>query len=438
MGDSPSDVVTSRFGWKFAGVLGITVLVVILLTLVVQLACFREPGLVVRVAPGLATGAQQPSPSAIDHTSSDINTASIRLDTLTQRLASYERELDAVNRVATALIGLASLYALALGVSQYLSTDYAVKRLDRAIADAKEDIKDATARSKESATVVQQMQGDLARQYPMMQGLGTALSGIVDQLNKVLKTTEEREVGQQFDASEQDRFKLTIIENVLPLYYHFTVSDSALSEMFRGVGRFYLDKYAARKSKDPAPELLNDSDLMRAEYYLERAIRFDTANHGALNDLAWLQHERGERKEAAANWRKSLSVREQQQRARYNLAIWRADEERDLKAAIDELTMALKQTTWERYESHQRVADLLYNRACYYGRWGAQIRAEEGRDHDPHAEASLKDLVAYLEKVVNVDEEARKDLARDLADDLKWVAERRPNEMAKIKQQMGL
>jgi len=61
---------------------------------------------------------------------------SARLAQYRAEAAQYRGEADALRSLVMLLIGLGSLYAIALGVAQYVSAEQTVKRADQSISDA--------------------------------------------------------------------------------------------------------------------------------------------------------------------------------------------------------------------------------------------------------------------------------------------------------------
>jgi tetratricopeptide (TPR) repeat protein len=376
--------------------------------------------------------------------------------------AQYRAESEAVGRYAIVLIGLGSLYAIALAAAQYVSVERSVKRAEEIVTHADSKIKDAAERSKESAdrvdrTLMEAVQrskdsaekvdrtlAELLQNYPMMQGLGAALTEIVAKLNRLLDDTEESDIEIAYRRlGVDDRFEILMVERLLPIYDHFSGPAPSLSEMFRGVGRFYLGRFrdaklAQRRGEDVTPM---EDDLRRARYYLQRAIRFDSRNYAAMNDAAVALDELKRRREAIAYYEASLREQPKQQRALYNLAYAAYEQAREhadtghVDRAVDGyreaerlITEALGLVLWERHQSGRRVCDLHYNRACFRSRLG-EITGE-----DSFADGSVDDLT---HSAAQPTDELRSALRTDLTGDLQWIYARRGAEIDEIAKRMG-
>ncbi len=343
----------------------------------------------------------------------------VELDAYGKQLATYEKELDTLNKLAAVLIGLGALYAIVLGVAQYQTLKDNIERADKAIDDARE-------RSERSAEEVKAVYTDLQKSYPMMRGLGQALDDIVSEQERLLVTTEVLEIAETYESlAAEARFRFVSTENLLPLYDHFTGTETRLSEMFRGVGRFYMAKYAWMKRTPPAPSPKESPELMRARYYLERALRFNAHNYACLNDLGWVSDELGNVRDAECHYQLSYELQKNQQRAQYNLAILVGAN--DLTRAVALLTQAIAEKNWERHPSGTRVRDLHYNRACYYSLLGAKTTDLRCAD------LALADL---REGCKEPNEETKRIFPGDLQGDLKWLRGQRPKEVAEIETQV--
>ena len=346
--------------------------------------------------------------------SGEVDMLSARLAQYRAEAAQYKGEVDALRSLVMLLIGLGSLYAIALGIAQYVNAEQTAKR-------ANDSINDAIARSEKSADRVAAMQAEIERSYPMLHGLGGALTKIVAELNRRLADTEELDIVAAYARlSADDRFRILMLERLLPLYDHFVGADTDLSEMFRGVGRFYLGQYFD-------PGVAGDvkvNSAVRARYYLERSVNFSEGNFAALNDLALVFEQLGNLAQAQQHYQRSLDQQPKQQRARYNLSLL-AYARKDYEAAANIVTEALRIENWQRAASGRRVGDLYYNRGCFRSRRGEETHEERYADL---AIQDLRDTYRYLT------EEIRENFSKDVAEgDLHWLAEVRPDQIHEIR-----
>lgn len=346
--------------------------------------------------------------------SGEVDLLSARLAEYRAEAAQYKGEADALRSLIMLLIGLGSLYAIALGVAQYVNAEQTAKR-------ANESINDAILRSEKSADRVAAMQAEIVRSYPMLHGLGGALTKIVAELNRRLADTEELDIVAAYTRlSADDRFRILMLERLLPLYDHFVGPDADLSEMFRGVGRFYLGQYFD-------PDVSGDikvNSAVRARYYLERSVDFSEGNFAALNDLALVFEELGNVVQAQHHYQRSLDQQPRQQRARYNLALL-AYARKDYESAANIVTEALTFENWQRAASGRRVGDLYYNRGCFRSRRGEETGEER------YADLAVQDL-RHTRRFLT--DEIRGNFSRDVTQgDLEWLAKVRPDQVSEIR-----
>jgi tetratricopeptide (TPR) repeat protein len=351
--------------------------------------------------------------------SSDVELVSARLAQYRAEAAQYKGEADALRSLIMLLIGLGSLYAIALGVAQYVNAEQTAKRADQSINDA-------ITRSEKSADRVAAMQAEIVRNYPMLHGLAGALTRIVAELNRRLADTEELDiVGAYKRLSTDDHFRILMLERLLPLYDHFVGPDADLSEMFRGVGRFYIGQHL----DSSASQGVNVNAAAHARFYLERAIGFSEGNFAALNDLGFVLEEIGDIAEAERLYQRSLLQQPRQQRARYNLALL-AYARKDFETGVNLVTEALTYENWQRAPSGRRVGDLYYNRACFRSRRGA----ETGQDH--YADSAVQDLRDTSRFLTD---EIRTNFSRDVGTgDLEWLNRVRPDQISEVRILFGV
>ena len=276
------------------------------------------------------------------------------------QLAEYRAEAESLRVLAQALIALGSLYAIALGVTQY----FAVAQIAR--------------RAELSATAVETMRAELTKSYPMLEGLGRQLDVMVTRVNAVFEGSEDLDFGESIQRlSPQNRLELSRVESLLPLYDHHAGPNVELSKMFAGVGRFHL--IAGVQAVDRASE--EELMLHRARHLLESAMRFQPQNFMALNDLSvtlWRLHRR---EDARLRANESLRIEPAQQRALYNLSRFAKDEQQ-YETAIQHLTAALAgDRVWQVGQSAGRARDIRYNRACYRSLLGQEM--DEGGSLTP-------------------------------------------------------
>lgn len=289
--------------------------------------------------------------------------AEARIAALEEQIDAYSDRVDALDKMITILVGLSTLYAIALGVTSYLNVNQVLEQ-SRTTAGQVErmrgEIVESLEASQKHALGVKRLRDRLDRERPELQRLGNALRDAVRTLNKYLPEHLERDK-HRFD--DQDIQEIQEAERLSGVVRHIG-APPRVSRMLSGLGRFY----SVRASLAPAAE--QNQLLQRARYYLSRAVRIDPDNFIALNDLAFVLDDLGDLAGSERFWQQSLERQKAQQRARYNLAKF-AERRGDFEAAEGLLAGALGQTNWQSAPNGDRTKDILYNHACYCSRLGA-------------------------------------------------------------------
>ncbi|MBC8166578.1 MAG: tetratricopeptide repeat-containing protein [Bryobacteraceae bacterium] len=208
-------------------------------------------------------------------------------------LDSIAEEGKRIDRMVTLLLGLTSLYALALGLNSYFGLkqvlDSAKEDSKRAVAYARDDsrrvVERLQAESKQTLDSAkenfQQFRQEIRDKYPELANLHANLRDLIGGMSAVFRAGEDWTEHAYSSLSPRKRQELLMTELRLAGLEVFRLDDfsSYRPEMVRlcqGFGRFYSSKFAAEGSA---------GDWERARLYFERAIRLEPPNAGLLKDF---------------------------------------------------------------------------------------------------------------------------------------------------------
>jgi hypothetical protein len=323
-------------------------------------------------------------------------------DALREKLDAYGERADELEKLLTLLLGVSTIYAIALGLSAYQqlkdSTDKLQALTDKAereigqLPDKLEDLrKDARneiqQQLKDSVAELDGFREDAQREierfvarvetkFPLLADMDISIRTIMDELIRLLPVIDSSE------WSDRDYQRLTRERRQEILFYEKTVAAlvyfdlqraddirRTVSEIYHGLGNFYGLKYHWEGKQD--------DDKERARFYLERAIHHDSENAGALNDRGYLAvylDDPPDEAKAKVLFGKSLKADPEQQRARYNLA-YIEHAEGNYRRSEELLSEALIMKHWQNGSPARNRDSILYNRACAYARLGELQKA---------------------------------------------------------------
>jgi hypothetical protein len=363
----------------------------------------------------------------------------------------YKERAESVQTLVTTLIGLSSLYALALGFTAFLNaqqylrsmkentslSDAAIVRMDALTTEADRRISDhvrlmevTTRRQlREMRLEAARQRRELQKQFPLFGGIDRMLSGILTALG-FLSDSLMVDFEEIDDAKwRQKRQMVMFYERAIAGYnlLDAPVYERQIVDVFRGLGRFYRKTFQKTKQND---------DLDRARFYSEIAVNKSSRRYMMLNNFAgtWLEKRVAEggqgelRKEELRNAREladeSLRKHPHQQCALYILA-WIDDEEGDFPAAVRRLGEALIIPVWEDRPEPMLKAVIQYNLGCALSRLAANQESDR--------ETNLDSAVKNLKLAVTAESRLRPQFEGDLADDLKFLADTRPQSIAEVR-----
>jgi tetratricopeptide (TPR) repeat protein len=295
---------------------------------------------------------------------------------LEKRLELYEKHADELEKVLSFLLGLTALYGIALGINAYQQakdssdrTNEITKRAERSVEHWQADL---TVLKNDAKQDVEKFLNTMRGTFPVFGNMDHSIRDIMFRLTRLLPVLDWSERNYK-NLNNQEKEEILFYEKTVASFEYFdlgTLREPA-SEIHHGLGNFYGLKFLT--------DGRHAEDWERSVFYLGRAIRQNRHNIGALNDRAMLavSYDDPDRRpadlesykiaEARNYFNQSLGVDPDQQRPRYNLAIF-LHVEKKYKEAADMLTEALEKGRWQERPVLARRVDLLYNRACAWCR----------------------------------------------------------------------
>ena len=363
---------------------------------------------------------------------------------LESTLAEYKTQVDDLQRLVSLLIGLASFYTLALGITSYFTAQHIIDR-------SKESAQDVD----DYRTEAKNIYDGLEKQYPFFINFSANIDKGLERLIFLLPNEEERDEFWE-KLKDKDRQEILFLELSMAFVQHLDLKDKRTAVLYQRLGKFYSAWYSTEKEDTgSAPPLLPGRNVntvadlaIRAFFYLERAVERDPRNFTALNDFGlacidmWKLPAKSPgsrddyRRRADASWEDSLRLHPDQQRARYNRAnSFKRDDK--LEPAIAELQGALRGKHWEYNPNPIRVKDIHYNLACFQSLLGDQ-QEKAGKAWDQLLKDAAKNLEAGCEHY-NSSDRVKRETLKALEDDCKadgdlfWLAQKCPDAIERAK-----
>jgi len=379
---------------------------------------------------------------------------------LREKLNYYEKSADELKTLVSLLLGLSTLYGLALGVGSYINVQEAKDRADEIIGrlitleektgqdveryenrlekQQSEYEKRFDAQLKRFDADTERNLNDIRREFPLFRDMQEAIQKIANKLQEFIPDTEYgRDIYQKISLN--DRVMIEHYERSIGAFEFFTLepfSEDA-SRIFTMLGSYYSRKYT-RENSEYLKELkdLKDgktgtkpdpADISRARLYLSRAQKIAPKRISPLNELGYMEVVvTGDNEKAAPFLEKSLALYPDQQRARYYLSIVehirgneartggnKAEAIKHYQISVDQLTTALACNQWQAVEEPGR-----YRRAIHYNRACARARLGELADDEPTRTKLFREAIDDLNKTFPAgqtpDEQRKTDFAADL------------------------
>jgi tetratricopeptide (TPR) repeat protein len=308
----------------------------------------------------------------------------------------YEKHADSLEKLLSFLLALTALYGIALGLNAYQQAKESAEKTKQIMDQAERSVGEMRIRLDAMRQEAKQEVNDFLMKmhstFPVFGDMDNSIRNIMFRVMRLLPILDWSE--ESFKRlTEQEKQEILFYEKTVASFEYFELGPmrQTASEIYHGLGNFYGLKFlTGGRSPD---------DWQRAAFYLERAIKQDGHNIGALNDRGMLELSYDEsRKEvkfdlerAKEYFERSRLINGNQQRALYNLA-WLLSAKKDYQGAADILTEALTKDRWQGKPNSSRRKNVLYNRAC------AWCRLAELESHEKKRAERLEHVWSDLEE----------------------------------------
>lgn len=343
----------------------------------------------------------------------------------------YKDRTDNLQKLVAALVGLSSLYAVVLAITGYVNGQNYLKQLelsgneffqqakskvdeaDTKLGDADTRLNDAQTKLLETQAkldAAQKTSEDLQKKFNAFTQVNENLKQIIDRVSHAMPDIEP--VALTYEELPSDlRESIYYSERSLAFAQFLSFeADGALgegmSQALMALARFYRARFHSESAAfKVAPHLgvkratwtLEQqrvlSLLERAWMYGKMAVERDPANFSAWTDLEMTQYLlKLPSVDPEVALKKSLALRGDQQKARYQMSILQHSRG-DYADAEKSLTQAMACRFWETEENPERQPDLFYNRACARAKLAMDAKLTAPQKV-AFLDAALKDLEA--------------------------------------------
>jgi tetratricopeptide (TPR) repeat protein len=325
-------------------------------------------------------------------------------ENLKEKLEAYDKRADELEKLVTLLLGVSTIYAVALSLSAYQQLKDSADKLESLKKDAEKEIDrlpdDIAKIRNEAKADMRDFVVKVESKFPLFADMDIAIRTVMDELISLLPVIDWSDADYR-RLSDQERQKIFFYEKTVASLEYFDLRSTrdmrqTTSEIYHGLGNYYGLKYVSDGK-------VHTEDREKSRFYLDRAIRHDRQNTGALNDRAFLAlylDAPPKYADAKQLFSKSLEADSEQQRARYNLA-YLEHSDKNYRRAGQLLTEALSMKRWQNKLPARNRNDILYNRGCAYARLG-------------EPEEALKDL----EEVFSVRGDYTEELVKQFKQDI--------------------
>jgi len=301
-----------------------------------------------------------------------------------ERLDLYGKRADDIEHLLSVLLGLSTIYSIALALSAYAQVKDSAKKIDDLTGDAKAEVR-------KSYELTEKTKADILKIFPMFETIESRVNFMMHHLLDLLPRLDLHEKTYA-DLSGEEKEQIFYYEKSVSALEIFNVKpfSDQISGIFHGLGSFYALKYehGGRGTRE---------DRERSIFYLEKAVALDGKNVKALNDRGYLAlriDAQPDYDTAKKYLKQSLGIDDDQQRPRYNLA-YIAHMQKDYKESVAQITEALDRHKWQVSPYAPRRLDLYYQRACSYVRLG--INPDSNAVKVDYFEFAVKDLKVIAE-----------------------------------------
>ena len=323
---------------------------------------------------------------------------------LHDKLEEYERSADTLKTLVTFMIGLSTLYAIALALNAYLAVQEATKRALQSVESLNGLYQNAKSQHKTDML-------DIRRDFPLFREMQGRIFGIRYALHERIP-----EGGFGMEAfkkvEELQKVEIAHYERTVASFEYFNLLPfrEDASKIYQLLGSFHSHKWLLEKEEKAKIheagiqwarfylgssndlKKIDKADIHWAEFYLAKSYELNKDDVATLNELGYFESKvTGEWDRAREHLKQSCCVDSRQQRPRYYLALLEHFEgnaerkrrnaegaKKHYEEAVRLLTTALSMTRWQR-ENHEdrarradffkrKTYDMHYNRACAWAR----------------------------------------------------------------------
>jgi hypothetical protein len=374
----------------------------------------------------------------------DIRTCEKQMDASVEDLV--KAPIDELKWTLEIIGSLAAFFVIAQGAAAYFSATSYTSQADKSVADMGK----ALSGMKDTAKAIDKIQQGIKKRYPLFEKLEEERKKAFTNLKNAIDKLSASSSGQATEALRWDTKRILYRslgvecrQWMLSLESFASIDlqegkggDTELCENLRRYAIFYQSKFEYEKSLDFA----SFGDLERAEGYLRKAIDLNGRDFTLMNDLGVLcldihrlkmaapkekiARSNEYRTEAERQFRRSLALEPDQQRAHYNLSVVHSaypdKKDEDYEIARQELQRALQLPKWQQFPPVDAVKALLfYNLGCSQG-WLLGTKAPSGSVLTPQA-AGVEPCLENLRNAAKLGREGIEAIGKDTVErDFKW------------------
>jgi tetratricopeptide (TPR) repeat protein len=339
--------------------------------------------------PGAAVVSNAANPAQAA-TASRVDSLADKIANLDKRADDLDKRADEVERMLTLLLGLSTIYALALGFGAYAQLKDSANDIEKLRERTEEKINhvpdDIENIRKDAREEIEGLFLKTQAKIPMLADMNDRIRDIMQRLIRLLPIMDPsldwRRDKYYAALSPEAKENILFWEKTAAVFTCFDLQGQdrqTVSEIYHGFGNFYGLRFGLREMDSRKQ---HQEELDRSRFYLDLAVHYNPENSGALNDRGYVALELdGDNVKAKECFEDSLKFDPEQQRARYDLAL--IDHQgKDYASAAALLSAAMEKKHWQGNLGARYRPSLLYNRACAYTQLGNTKTDVEQRKKD--------------------------------------------------------
>ena len=315
-------------------------------------------------------------------------------EALSEKLDLYDKRAEELDKLLALLLGLSTIYAIALSLSAYQQLKDSADKLEDLRKEAQDKINQLPGEIANIKATARDDLNDFAlrmqSKYPLFADMDIAIRGIMDRLMHLLPVLDWSDEDYRC-LPPQVKQEILFYEKTVAAFEYYDLERIpkvrlTASEIYHGLGNFYGLRFVLESHLE--------EDKERSRFYLDRAIFYNPENVGALNDRGFLAMNLDKPPDfakARKTFTESLAADPGQQRARYNLAYVEHVEKGNYARSKQLLSEALEKKAWQNGSPARHRASILYNRACAYARLG-ESDVSQKQNYFDKALADLKEM----------------------------------------------